>query len=394
MRLGKPTTVYAWVDERVDHQIGDASALGRARIDAASASRARKAEISKRLAAENAEARRRNQGTALRTDADITDEAAGARRVELAAESKARKEAAAKYLAQKNRELARARASKGAATDFDITDDAAGFARVQMAEASEARRREKARRLAAANAEQRRRNTQTALRTDADITDEEAGARRVALAAESKRRRAAEARALASANAEMRRRLQSMKARTDNKKGRPPPPTTPAEVMAKHAAMAKLAKEQQEEEDEETEVQLLREMLTRTSVGKRNTAEKSGWDSRPHRAVPYGLRGMRPLYTIEPWSQEVVESSREQNIPPYYASTSAFKRLDDGLADDIVSLRKRRIAEDKLAASTSNRPVWNNEVWKTFPPQLRGLKPVTPEPWLHDLHQYQQRGSW
>ena len=178
MRLGKPTTVYAWVDERVDHQIGDASALGRARIDAASASRARKAEISKRLAAENAEARRRNQGTALRTDADITDEAAGARRVELAAESKARKEAAAKYLAQKNRELARARASKGAATDFDITDDAAGFARVQMAEASEARRREKARRLAAANAEQRRRNTQTALRTDADITDEEAGARR------------------------------------------------------------------------------------------------------------------------------------------------------------------------------------------------------------------------
>ena len=330
---------------------------------------------------------------------DIANAVSSQRRIELAEESvRRRKEEAAKYLAHKNKELVDNRRTRGTGTDYALDGDA-GFARIRMAEASEARRREKARRLAAASVQSRRTNANTGLRIDADISDETAGRRRMELAADSKRRRVTEARALANANAEMRRRLQSISARTDSKKGsKPTTPTTPAEVMAKHAAFQLVVRKQQKEDDDETELQLLREMMTRTSVGKRNTTNKDAdgmkaWDSRIHRDVPYGMRGLRPLYTIEPWSQAVVETSRENDIPPYYASTSPLKRLDDGLNDDIVSMRRRRMAEDEEAAQAQNRPVWNNEIWHTFPQYLRGIKPVTHEPWLPDLEQYQERDA-
>ena len=61
-----------------------------------------------------------------------------------------------------------------------------------------------------------------------------------------------------------------------------------------------------------------------------------------------------------------------------------------GQADDIVKLRRRRIAEEEAAAIKTNRPTWNSSPFREVPPALRGCKPITPEPWARDALVYEE----
>ena len=154
-------------------------------------------------------------------------------------------------------------------------------------------------------------------------------------------------------------------------------------------SMAAQIRARQKEEDEEAEIQLLRALLDRSTVAE---AKEEGWNSSPYRPVPYALRGIRPMHTMEPWAKDVINKCKEENYRPgsEYA-TQVLSRLDDGLNDDYVALRRRRMAEDAQYAQESGRQAWDNTVWRYCPPALRGLKPETKEPWLRDLEVYQQR---
>ena len=71
-------------------------------------------------------------------------------------------------------------------------------------------------------------------------------------------------------------------------------------------------------------------------------------------------------------------------------ATAPLQRLDDGQNDDIATLRKRRMLEEKEATESTGRPKWDSSVWMYVPAALKGLKPVTPEPWARDGEVYTQ----
>ena len=65
-------------------------------------------------------------------------------------------------------------------------------------------------------------------------------------------------------------------------------------------------------------------------------------------------------------------------------ATASLKRLDDGLNDSSAELYRRRMREELDRALQTNRQPWNNAVWRSMPASLRGVKPVTKEPWISD----------
>lgn len=69
-------------------------------------------------------------------------------------------------------------------------------------------------------------------------------------------------------------------------------------------------------------------------------------------------------------------------------ATASLKKLDDGQRDDQAALRRRRKEEETKAAEETNRKPWDGSVWMYVPPALKGLKPVTPEPWARDGEAY------
>lgn len=230
--------------------------------------------------------------------------------------------------------------------------------------------------------------------TKAGADDAQRLARRKELAAESKMIQEAGARAIALRNAEMRRRLKSIKARPDGRKGQPRSqsagPTRPTDEFER-ARIANKTAADNTASCEEQEVEMLREMLRRSRVAKKQPGD---WDATPHRAVPYTLRGLRPLHTIEPWSKSVLDSCKRLELRACSSyATSGLHRLDDGMNDDFVNLRRRQMFERSLRDSSSSagpRPEWDSTPWLYTPPALRGLKPVTPEPWSRDIEIYNQ----
>ena len=69
-------------------------------------------------------------------------------------------------------------------------------------------------------------------------------------------------------------------------------------------------------------------------------------------------------------------------------ATASLQRLDDGQNDDLAQLRRRRVAEASEAAAATGRPEWDGSPWQYVPSVLKGLKPVTPEPWAKDSDVY------
>ena len=69
-------------------------------------------------------------------------------------------------------------------------------------------------------------------------------------------------------------------------------------------------------------------------------------------------------------------------------ATASLQRLDDGQNDDRAQLRRKLAAEAREAATATGRPEWDGSTWMSVPSALKGLKPVTPEPWAKDSDAY------
>lgn len=70
-------------------------------------------------------------------------------------------------------------------------------------------------------------------------------------------------------------------------------------------------------------------------------------------------------------------------------ATASLQKLNDGQSDSIVEQRRRRIAEEEAASVATGRPKWDSSPMKDVPPQLKGCKPVTDEPWARDMQAYE-----
>ena len=237
----------------------------------------------------------------------------------------------------------------------------------------------------------------TAARTDNNISDEEAGQHRLRLAEASRQRRTEEQKLLRQANAKMRQRISAMKPRNHeaHQKSRRAlaehGPLKPAEAAALAAEVAEQRRAEIHEEDEAAELQLLRQLLARSAVAEKKA---QGWNSSPHRPVPYTLRGMRPMHTMDPWSKDVILERKHQQLPSSASySTACLTRLDDGMYDNVAALFSRQRKEDGGFVEQTSRPAWDPTPWRYVPPALRGVKPVTSEPWANDLEVYQRRQS-
>ena len=75
------------------------------------------------------------------------------------------------------------------------------------------------------------------------------------------------------------------------------------------------------------------------------------WDHRPHKSVPYTLRGQK-ITSNESWIEDV-----KQDPETIYA-TSSLCRLDDGQYDDNALAFRRRRDEDSVIATERGMPTW------------------------------------
>lgn len=113
------------------------------------------------------------------------------------------------------------------------------------------------------------------------------------------------------------------------------------------------------------------------------------WDSTPHRNVPYGCRGIKLANEREmPWGRSSKKAWEYSEAAGMGFATAALHKLDDGSTDDIAMLKKRRDAEDRKYADATNRRPWDFTAYHNTPPALRGITPITREPWLSDIQTY------
>ena len=73
-------------------------------------------------------------------------------------------------------------------------------------------------------------------------------------------------------------------------------------------------------------------------------------------------------------------------------ATAGLRKLNDGQADSIADLRRRRVAEDlaALECRPEGTPPWDSTPMHYCPPALKGCIPITPEPWARDQLAYEQ----
>lgn len=115
----------------------------------------------------------------------------------------------------------------------------------------------------------------------------------------------------------------------------------------------------------------------------REFRQEAGWDGSVHRSTPANLRGMKPMtgVTMEPWARDAaiyagvdVEGNGEE---PAQASLSSM----------IAKTRAAKKSGGNAAPSAKAAPIgpgWNSSPQKNTPYALRGIKPVTNEPWTGD----------
>lgn len=122
------------------------------------------------------------------------------------------------------------------------------------------------------------------------------------------------------------------------------------------------------------------------------------WNSTPHRNVPYGCRGIRLASEREmPWGKSARKAWEHSETCGLGFATAGLRKVPDDArehadfsTDSIAKLHHRRNAEDRKYADATGRPQWDFTPWHSVPPALRGLTPITREPWLSDLQTYMQ----
>ena len=325
---------------RADSERADPIASRTRASTAAAAARARKT-------AELAEQRKRMAAAGPSADTSLSSSINSHRRDKASASRRRRDEQARELRSETERARTR-RDEVSSRVDATIREDEPiAQARTAHAVASSERKTREERLVAEQNREAKQRPTAVEQRVDDELLDSEpAGIYRQALAAEADWVRTSSARILSERNAKLYARLQNTPSRVDNDVTKPPksPPPflygSPKSSPSRSARSARFIGRTQAEE--EAELSALRELL----------------EQRTSHTPPSA------------------STSRIGGV-----ATCSLMRGDDGSHQTIGEQHRQRAAEDDYFAEATNRPRWDSRPAYYMPTALRGLRPVTTEPW-------------
>lgn len=136
--------------------------------------------------------------------------------------------------------------------------------------------------------------------------------------------------------------------------------------------------------------------LARENLARLNAQREHLWDNSQHRNTPAHLRGIKPV-TMEPWSRDAQVYAAQTNLEKvYYAdahgdgTVAARTYNDESILDSNNPDPARRYRSHVTAsglrknASLGEQPLWDSSTRRYCPPGLKGIIPVTREPWAVD----------
>ena len=141
----------------------------------------------------------------------------------------------------------------------------------------------------------------------------------------------------------------------------------------------------------------VRRERSRRELALRNARKELAWDNSVHRSCPPNLRGLRPI-TNEPWVRDAkvyadgdgIEGDFEPVVNDFeeYNDESIY---DSNNPDAAKRYRSQVTATGlKRNASLGGQPLWDSSPMRYTPFVLRGIKPVTREPWCVDEKIYNE----
>ena len=113
--------------------------------------------------------------------------------------------------------------------------------------------------------------------------------------------------------------------------------------------------------------------------------KESAWDSSTYKICPSSLRGMRPG-TREPWARDALFYQRKTGSFETVAGAHAREAYNDESALDSNNGYRSQVTATGLKknASLGGQPLWDSSTRRYCPPNLKGVHPVTREPWCVD----------
>jgi hypothetical protein len=130
-------------------------------------------------------------------------------------------------------------------------------------------------------------------------------------------------------------------------------------------------------------------------LNRRNAMREMGWNSTPHRTCPSYLRGLKPI-TPEPWSVDAIVYATKSGS---FESVRNADKFGDGtqkeeVYNDESSLDTTNGYESNVVATGRAKPGrWDSSPLRHTPYALRGISPVTREPWAVDLQVYNRNST-
>lgn len=115
------------------------------------------------------------------------------------------------------------------------------------------------------------------------------------------------------------------------------------------------------------------------------------WDPTPFRNAPWPLRGLKPV-TREPWYHDAaIYNAKFIDDPLEAAGSSGI--MDDGKFIDGTFGNTDKTWYDKDGTALTKREQilhknWNDTTMRYTPHALKGIRPITKEPWARDEATY------
>jgi hypothetical protein len=164
--------------------------------------------------------------------------------------------------------------------------------------------------------------------------------------------------------------------------------------------------------NEEEEVEQLREMFKKESPPRKKKTSSTArsppppWNDSPMRPAPWALRGIKSQR--EPWAEDAAVYNKKCVLPSSACAGGHEARSDVARAADAAVRRfgnlhgakfgpsNQAAAAHMLGRNTREMPkadgtTWDPSTFRNAPWPLRGLKPVTREPWYHDAAIYNSK---
>ena len=128
----------------------------------------------------------------------------------------------------------------------------------------------------------------------------------------------------------------------------------------------------------------------RAKLAARNARREKEWDPTPHRVMPPFLSGIKAV-TEEPWSRDARVYAHKfgsfERMANQQMDGSRLEEYNDESILDSTNGYEVKVTATGLA-NKKGQPTWDSSTYRPCPFVLRGIRPVTREPWVFDERIY------